>query len=156
MEVLQNAPVVGQWHEPPRELHPEIKGLLQRGRILWELLQSQERLLAVRHSLLVGRTAGCLRARLLKGHNRLLPPLTLEGMVRQAFDLGGEAVGGEPFDDLNNPGMEGTPSLVEETAIGYLLRQRMLKRVFQLRKEARLIEKLRRLQMGERLTQGRF
>ena len=70
------------------------------------------------------------------------------------FDLGGEAVRGESFDGLDNLGMEDTPSLVEETVIGHLLRERMLKRVFEFRKEARLIEKLSRLQMGERPTKG--
>src|SRR5262249_21002156 len=46
------------------------------------------------------------------------------------------------------------PPLVEEAAIGHLLCERMLKRVFELRKQARLVEKLRGLQMGECPTQS--
>src|SRR5262249_11675629 len=84
----------------------------------------------------------------------LLPDLAPQGMVRQPFYLLGEAVGIEAFDGLHNPGVVGTPLLREQTAVGYLLRERVLKGVFELRKETRRIQKFGTLQVGQRTSQG--
>jgi hypothetical protein len=46
--------------------------------------------------------------------------------------------------------VEGAPTLLEKAAIGHLLRERVLERVFELRKQACLVEKLGGLQVGER------
>ena len=63
-------------------------------------------------------------------------------MVRQAFDLLGHPVGRERLKGLDNPGMQHPPPLLEEAAVGHLMRQGMLEGIYRLGKQARLIEKL--------------
>ncbi len=41
------------------------------------------------------------------------------------------------------------PALVEEASVGHLVRERVLERVFEVGEEARLVEELGRLEMGE-------
>src|SRR5437867_3385763 len=95
----------------------------------------------------------CLSAGLTKIGNRPIPHFSPKGVVREPFNLAGEAVGVERLDGVHNMGMESTPLFIEQAAVGDFLRERVLKRVFELRKEARLVEKLSGLQMGERPTQ---
>ena len=54
-------------------------------------------------------------------------------MLGQPFSLLGQAVWIECFEGLNDPGMEYTPPLLEETPIGDLVGQGMLEGVFVLR-----------------------
>jgi hypothetical protein len=61
-------------------------------------------------------------------------------MVREAFNLFIHVVGIQSFDGLDNPGVAGAPTLLKKASIGYLLRERMLERVFELRKQACLVE----------------
>jgi hypothetical protein len=49
--------------------------------------------------------------------------------------------------------MDCTPAIDQKAAIRYLLGQRVLERILRLRKEARLVEKFRGLQMRELLAQ---
>ncbi len=122
--------------------------------LLREMLQGDQRLLKAPYRFPVGRTRRRFGTGLTTVTQGLLPHLTPEGMVRQPFDLFGQAVGREPFDGFDDPGVEGAPSLTQETAVGHLVREGVLKRVFELGKEARLIEELSRLQVGERPGAG--
>ena len=67
----------------------------------------------------------------------------------EPFDVFGESVRIEMLDGLNDFGVEGTPSLLRKTPIGDLVREGVLERVFELRKEARFVEELGGLQAGE-------
>ena len=93
---------------------------------------------------------GALGTGLAKVREGLSPHLHSEGMVREAFNVLINAVGIQPFDGRDNPGMEGTPTLLRQAAISHLLRQRVLEHIFKLWKQACLIEKLGGLQMDER------
>ena len=55
----------------------------------------------------------------------------------------------EPLDLLDDSSVDGVPAISQKTAVGHLLRQRVLERVLRLRKEARLVEKFRGLQVRE-------
>ncbi len=74
-------------------------------------------------------------------------------MMRQAFHLLGHPVPGEPFQGFDDAGMQRPPPLVQQTPIGYLVRQGMLEGVFQLGEEARLVQELRGLKVGEVVVQ---
>ena len=74
-------------------------------------------------------------------------------MVRQPFDLFRHMVGGEPLDGLHDLGMQGAPPLLEEPAVCHLVGEGMLEGVFALGEEARLIEELGSLQVGEAVMQ---
>ena len=70
-------------------------------------------------------------------------------MVGQPLDLVGQAVGIEPLDGFDDPGVEGAPPLLEQAAVGDLVGQRMLEGVLQVRKEAGLVQELGGLQAAE-------
>src|SRR5262245_5241474 len=75
-------------------------------------------------------------------------------MVGQPFDLVGQAIGRESFNDLNQPSMKGSPPLLYEPSIGDLMGQGVLEGVFRLGKEARLVEELGGLEVREATVQG--
>jgi hypothetical protein len=75
-------------------------------------------------------------------------------MMRQPFDLIGQPVTSQRLDGLHGPGVEDAAPFLEETSVGYLLSEGMLKGVFQLREKALLIEELCGLQAGERAAEG--
>jgi hypothetical protein len=62
--------------------------------------------------------------------------------------LGG-ALGREPLDGLGDAGVQGALPVVEQTLIRHLVRERVLERVLQVRKDPGLVEELRGLEVGE-------
>jgi hypothetical protein len=127
----------------------QIDSLLTRLATLGHVLQSQERPFIVGRSLVVGGAQKRLPAGLpQKGHG-LFPHSALERVMGEPFDVFGESVRIEMLDGLNDFGVEGTPSLLRKTPIGDLVREGVLERVFELRKEARFVEELGGLQAGE-------
>ena len=73
--------------------------------------------------------------------------------MRQAFDLLGHPVPGKRFQGLDDAGMQHPPPLLQETAVGHLVRQGVLEGVLALGKEARLVEKLGRLEVRQAAVQ---
>src|SRR5262252_446443 len=68
-------------------------------------------------------------------------------MMRQAFDLLGQSVGVERFHGVHDAGMQYPAPLLEQTAVGDLMREGVLEGVLALGKEPRLVEKLSRLKV---------
>ena len=135
---------------------PEIDGLLARVALLWQMREGTERLLEVPHSLAVGRPRHGLLPGLPAVCQGLVPHLAPQGMVGQAFDLLGQAVGSEAFEGLDDAGVEHATALLQQTPIGHLVRQGVLEGVDLLGEEPRLVEELSRLQMGEAAVQRRL
>ena len=54
----------------------------------------------------------------------------MECVMGEPFDLFGESVRIEMLDGLNDFGVEGTPSLLRKTPIGYLVSEGMLESVY--------------------------
>jgi hypothetical protein len=77
-------------------------------------------------------------------------------MVRQAFDLLSPPLRRERLKGLDQTRVQPPPSLQQEAAIGYLVRQSMFEGVFWLGEQARLIQELRRLQARQAAVQRRF
>src|SRR6266568_2773277 len=94
--------------------------------------EGADRLLEVPHGLAVSRPRHGLLPNLPAVRQGLLPHLSPQGMGGQAFDLLSYPVPSEPFQDLNDASMQRSPPLLEEATVGYLVRQGMLKGVFQL------------------------
>ena len=67
----------------------------------------------------------------------------------ESLDLLCQSVAVESLDLLDDPRVDGTPTIGEETAVRHLLRQRVLERVLRIGKEACLVQKLRGLQKRE-------
>ena len=76
--------------------------------------------------------------------------------MRQALDLFGQVVGSECFESLDDARMQQAPSLLEQTAVGHLVRQGVLEGVRLVRKEARLVEELGRLEVRQATVQLRL
>ena len=70
-------------------------------------------------------------------------------MVGELLDLISQALGIQRLQGRDNLGMQHSPPLLEETAIGHLLGQGVLKGVDQLGKQIRLIQELGVLEMRE-------
>ena len=77
-------------------------------------------------------------------------------MVGETVDVLAEAIAALRLQRLHDPRVELAPPLLQEALVGHLIRQRVLEGVFQLGKEARLVEELGRLQEGESPPQVRL
>ena len=73
-----------------------------------------KRLLKVRHRLPIGRTCQRLCPSLPTVEEHLLPHLAAQGMMRQLFDLLGQALGIALFHRLHNAGMQRPTPLVQQ------------------------------------------
>jgi hypothetical protein len=102
-----------------------------------------------------GAAVGPRTGLLTVGHG-LVPHLAPHGMVRQTFDLLAHPVGRERLEGLDNAPVQHPPPFQQEAAVGYLVRQGVLEGVFQLGEQARLIQKLRRLQVRQAAVQRRL
>ena len=60
----------------------------------------------------------------------------------KAFDLLGYPVPGEPLEGLDSASMQRSSPLVQQAAVGHLVRQGMLKGVFRLGEKTRLVQEL--------------
>ena len=67
----------------------------------------------------------------------------------QFFDVLGQPVGIEPLDGRHNLAMKGAPSVMEQTAIGYLVGQGVPECVLKFREYTGLVEELRSLQPAD-------
>ena len=75
-------------------------------------------------------------------------------MLGQPVDLLGQPVGSKAFESLHDVGVQRAPSLLQQTAVGDLVRQGVLEGVFALWEEAGLVQELSGLQMRQAAMQG--
>src|SRR5215470_18869508 len=75
-------------------------------------------------------------------------------MVSQGLDLLVQPIGVERFEGLHDPGMEGTPPVMEHAGVRHFMGEGVLERVFEIREDACLVKELGRLQVGESLVNG--
>ena len=114
-----------------------VEGLLEGGHRLAE------------RGAVVGPGAGLLAV----GHG-LVPHLAPQGMVRQPFDLLGQpARAPSALEGLDNARVQHPPPLLQQAAVGHLVRQGMLEGVVLLGEQAGLIQKLGRLQVRQAAVQ---
>ena len=72
----------------------------------------------------------------------------------QPLDLLGQALGVEPLDGLDDPGVERAPPVLEQAVVGHLVREGVLEGVLEVGHEPRLVEELGGLQVRETAPQG--
>ena len=85
--------------------------------------------------------------------HRLLPQLAPKSVVGEPLDLLREAIGVKRLDSLDDPRVQRAAPLLEQAAVGHLMGERVLERVLEIREEARLVEKLGRLETRETAPQ---
>src|SRR2546426_977439 len=89
----------------------EINRLLARVALLWQMLQSAERLLEIPPSLGVCRPRQGLLSCLPAVCQGLVPHLPTQGMMGQTLDLLAHPLPRERLQGLDNVGMQGAPTL---------------------------------------------
>ena len=60
----------------------------------------------------------------------------------QTLDMLRETIAVKALDRGDDPGVERTPTLVQQAAVGDVVRERVFERVLEVRKETRLVEEL--------------
>src|SRR2546422_7077021 len=128
-----------------RQLVPTVVGL--------QMGHRRQRLLEVTRRLTKRRARECLSTCLLEVSHRLAPHLTSEGVVSEPLDVLGQTLGVERLDGFDNPGVERPSPLLEYAPVGNLVGEGVLEGVFEVREQARLVEKLGLLQASKRPPQ---
>src|SRR5262250_2671384 len=130
----------------------KIDGLLKSLAGFGQMPERCQCLLEAAYRLPVGRSHLCPAAGLLEVPNRLLPPLALDGMVREPLNVLGQTLGIELLDGVDDPGMEWASAIQEDAPVANVVCERVLDRVLELREEAHLIQELGRLEVAEALA----
>jgi hypothetical protein len=141
-EVVQGALMLPEDHAGTAQVAPQVDGLLMRLAVLRQILQRRHGLFVTPHGFAGRRALHSLRPGLPTVEEGFVPHLPAHGMLGQALDLIRQAVASERLQGLDDLRMQRPPPLLEQAAVGHLVRQRVLEGVFSLREEARLIEEL--------------
>src|SRR4030095_15213627 len=88
--------------------------------------------------------------------HRFLSQLAAEGVMGESLDVLAEALPGKRLDRVQGPRVEIPAALLQQAAVRDLVRERVLERVLEIRKEARLVEELGGLKVGQPSTQVSF
>jgi hypothetical protein len=91
------------------------------------------------------RTSDGLGGGLPQARHRFLPVLALEGMVGEALDVFGPAIGVQTLDGVCDSRVQSPPPLLEEAGIGDVVGKGVLEGKFEVGEETRFIHQLRRL-----------
>jgi hypothetical protein len=149
-------PIFSQSEQRASQCEADLDGQHPGIAVLGQVRQGLEGLLEGGHRLTeCGAVKGPGAGLLAVGHG-LVPHLAPQGMVRQAFDLLCRPLGSERLKGLDNARVQHPPPLQQEAAVGHLVGEGMLKRVFLLGEQARLIQELCRLQVRQAPVQRRL
>jgi hypothetical protein len=74
-------------------------------------------------------------------------------MVGEPLHVPAQTLGMHVLDGRHDPGMQRPTSLLQQRAVRHVLRERVLERVLHGREQAHLVEELRRLQLGQALSE---
>jgi hypothetical protein len=116
-------------HQSAKGVEVQINGLFELLPALRDVTEGGQRLLEAHSRLLVGRALCRLLSGLPEVGRRPFPGLAPERVVGQALDMLRQALGIEPLDGLDGPGVEGAPATLEEAAVGHLVSEGVLERV---------------------------
>src|SRR5262249_5152696 len=126
-QVGEQAVELAEREERAAQVEADVDGLLGRLATGGHVSKRDQRLLEVAPCLPVGRARRRLLAGLPQvGHCRG-PPFAAEGVVGESLDLLALPIGIERLDRLHDGGVDGAATVVEEAAVGDLLRERVLK-----------------------------
>src|SRR5467141_3449636 len=131
----------------------QVDGLLLGLAPIGEMLEGDQRLLKISYGLAVRRARCGSGPSLLAVEEGFVPDLTTHGVVGQTVHLLGEAVWGECCEGLDQPRVQPPPPLLEHTAVGDLVRERVFESIGAFWKEAHFIEKLGRLETRQAVVQ---
>ena len=131
-----------------------VDSLLEVLTRLGMMTERRQRLLEVRRRLLVGRARECFGPGLPEIGQRLVPDFAANGVMGQPLYMLREAVTVKRLDRVDDPGVKIAPTVLQEAAVGDIVREGMLEGVLEVGKEARLVQELGGLEVREPLTNG--
>ena len=109
-----------RWEKRRAQREPEINALFACLPRLRQLREGPEGLLEGLHRLAVGGPRHGLLPRLPAVRQGLVPDLAPQGMMGQAFHLLGHPVPGKRLQGRDDAGMQRSPPLLEQPAVGHL------------------------------------
>jgi hypothetical protein len=137
-------------HRP--QFEADLEGLLKRGLALRQRLESAERLLKPAPGVLERRPRGRLASGLLEIVHRLLPQLAPDGVMGEPLDLAAEAISVERLDRLDEPRVKAASTLLQQSPVRDVVRQRVLEGILEIWIQPGLVEKLGGLQVVGRAS----
>src|SRR5215510_1327446 len=147
-------PVDGPEREQgPSERAPKVDRSCDGVAALRQVAERLERLLETRQRLPVGGMPMRPVARLLREGHGLVPSLAPEGVMGQAVDVLRQAAGVEPFDGIDDAGVESATLILEKARVGDLVCERVLEAVLEVEEERRFVEELAALEPTEATAQ---
>jgi len=81
--------------------------------------------------------------------HRLVPHLRTDSVVSEPLHVLSQPVGIALLNGIDDPGVEGPPSTLEQARVGDLMRQRVLERVLDIGEKPSLVEELSALEVRE-------
>src|SRR5262249_29848483 len=139
-EAAEDATEFPEWEECRAKAKAQIDGLLLSFASLRQTLKRRQRLVEGAGRLPVGRSGQSLVAGLTEVRDRLLPQLTPHRMVSQPLDVLRQSVGIRTLDGADDPCVQGLAPLVQQSAVGDFMGERVLEGVLRIRKEAWLVQ----------------
>jgi hypothetical protein len=135
------------------QLEADVEGLLQCGLALRQCREDTQCLLEPGPGVLERRPRGRLRSGLTEIVHRLLRQLGPHGVVGEPLDLLVEAIPVERLDRRDDPRVKLAPALLQQATVCHVVRERVLERVLEVRKQTGLVEELGRLESVESATE---
>ncbi len=144
-----DVPKLGQ-HRP--QLETSVESLLQHGLALRQRLNDPQRLLEPGPGVLKRPTSYRLQAGLSEVGYRSVSQSAALGVMGKPLDLLAQTIPVEHLDRVDDPRVQGAPPLLQQAAVGDLVRERMCKRVRENRQRPGLEQKLGGLEAVESTT----
>jgi hypothetical protein len=139
-----------EWLERLLQVESKIDTLLLLGAALRKTIEHGQRLLEEIHRIFQSGPSGSLGSSLAKIRDGFLPQLAAQGMASQPFDVLSQPARIEALDRLYDPAMECAPLILEQTAIGHVVGQRVLEAVHEIGGDRSLVQELRGVQAADR------
>jgi hypothetical protein len=131
------------------QVETDVEGLLQGGRALWQRLENTQCLIESGESFLRRRPGRRPEPGLSEIVHRLLTQFTPERVMGEPLDLLPDAIPIQRLDRADDPRVQLPASVMQETAIGHLVSERMLEGVLEVGIEPGLVDELGGLQTVE-------
>src|SRR5215831_19245165 len=133
--------------DPERD--PDIERVGQRRRRLWKLGEERKGGLKKADRFAIGRAGHSLRAGLTQVGNSLRGDASAHSVMREDLRLLSQTTGVEPFERLDELGVQCASPVLKQSLVGHFVRERVLERVLEVREEPDLVEELRGLETAQ-------
>ena len=151
---IQRIAVSTERDQRDAKIEPEVDGLGQGLRTLWNTREGAQRFLEPPGRGLVRGLRVGLAASLPQVGCRLAPRLGAEGVAGEAFGIDGGPVGGHRLQHFEDSQVEGPPALVKQTRVGDIVGEGVHELVSGAREARGLVQELGRAKPGQARAQG--